>query len=305
MNYFLFSLVVKSDICLPNAPHIELSDRVPDVTITRIDKLDVNVASMKQVAAYCWCLPTSFLIHIPNLAQCYVYDGNQIDIQYDDGVDMGLLTAYIEGYLLAIILQQRGHLVLHGTVLKKNEQAIAICGMSGAGKSTLALALIQQGWNLLSDDVCAFDEKGNVLTGGTGIKVWPDIIETLALGEQPCFSEQLEKRQITMARHLPLLVNAAQPLRLNALYCLQPESMSITISEYVGMKKFAPLKANCYREQFLQAMETELLFMNYSSAFLRDVPVYKLQRDKHKLSNEGLNQLVNLVTESLTLKVKG
>ncbi|WP_351019449.1 hypothetical protein [Shewanella sp. AC91-MNA-CIBAN-0169] len=305
MNYFLFNLAVKSDICLPNAPYTDLSDAVPDVSITRIDKLDINVASMKQVAVYCWCLPTSFLIHIPNLALCHVYDGKHIDIEYDDCVDMGLLTAYIEGYLFAILLQQRGHLVLHGTVLKKNEQAIAICGVSGAGKSTLALALIQQGWSLVSDDVCAFDKNGNLLAGCTDIKVWPDIVETLALGEQPCFSPQLEKRQITMEPQLPLLVNSVQPLRLAALYCIEPESMSISISEFVGMRKFAPLRANCYREQFLQAMETELLFMNHCSAFFRDRPVYKLQRDKHKLSYEGLNQLVNLVTDSLPIQAIG
>jgi hypothetical protein len=52
-------------------------------------------------------------------------------------------------------------------------------------------------------------------------------------------------------------------------------------------------------------METELLFMNRSSAFLRDVPVYQLHRDKHKLSYEGLNKLVNLVTDSLSTKVTG
>ena len=50
---------------------------------------------------------------------------------------------------------QRKVLPLHGSAIAINGKAYAIIGDSGAGKSTLALAFLNRGYRLLTDDVIA------------------------------------------------------------------------------------------------------------------------------------------------------
>jgi serine kinase of HPr protein (carbohydrate metabolism regulator) len=41
-----------------------------------------------------------------------------------------------------------------------NGKAVLVCGGSGAGKSTVAAALVQRGYPLVTDDVCAVSPSG-------------------------------------------------------------------------------------------------------------------------------------------------
>ena len=302
MYFSIYNLTIKSDILLLNAITGSKTDN-PDVVVKRVDNIVVDLSQMQQVGAYCWCGPDALFLSIPNVAQCHIYNGQCIDIALTESADLGLVTAYIQGYFLAIILQQRKRMVLHGTTLQKGGQAIAICGASGMGKSTLAMALIGQGWQLIADDVCAFDEQGQVVSGCFEIKIWPDVINALSLDELPVFSSGLEKRQLTFANQACSADEAAPSYSLAAIYCLQTDAEQNAIDEYKGMQKFAPLKMNVYRTQFMAAMKTEIDFMKNCSAFISNIPVFKLSRDKCKLSKQGLEGLCSLVINSLQSKV--
>jgi hypothetical protein len=54
-------------------------------------------------------------------------------------------------------------LFLHAAVVARKEDALVLVGPSGAGKTTLALALVNRGWSLVSDDVAVLDPASGSL----------------------------------------------------------------------------------------------------------------------------------------------
>lgn len=312
MYYSLYNLTINSDFPLKNLPSFKESQPA-NIVIKHLDKLDVDVALLSQVGAYCWLNSSSFLLSIPRLADFYVRDGQSIEVALADGADMGLVVTYIEGYMLAVAMQQRGQLILHGTILQKNGSAIAVCGDSGSGKSTLAATLLTQGWQLVSDDVCVFDCHGKVLPGSPSLNIWPDVAEVLQLSEAEPFAATMAKLQYQP--QVPSMGNQDADARLGAfplvaVYCLSEEQdddqsgaldesvFAGVLSEFKGMRKFAPLKANRYRTQFTTAMGQDVLFMQQCSGFLANTPVYGLSRGKAKLSLVNLHAMSRLITDS-------
>lgn len=54
-------------------------------------------------------------------------------------------------------------LFLHAAVVARKEEALVLAGPSGAGKTTLALALVNRGWSLVSDDLAVLDPASGSL----------------------------------------------------------------------------------------------------------------------------------------------
>lgn len=298
MYYSLFNLTFDSQFPLVNIPIVSKPSG-QCIPINNIDKIDIDLSTMHQVGAYCWVSPSNFVLKVPQLAHFHVQGGQSISVAVEYGADAGLLTTYLQGYMLAILLQQRGHLVLHGTVLQRDGLGIAICGDSGSGKSTLAASLLQQGWALVSDDLCVFDSTGRVMLGCNDLKIWPDVACVLQMSGLSPFAQKLEKLQ-----YIPAIKTSsnecytARSYPLIAVYCLS-EEYGDDITEFKGMRKFAPLKANSYRSHFMPSMEHEALFMRLCSEFLGKTPVFALSRGKGKLSLEKLHELSFLVNDSL------
>jgi hypothetical protein len=83
-----------------------------------------------------------------------VRDGSSIHIDLrTDALDRATLSQYVTGACLALILSQRGFLVLHAGACVVGDGAVAFVGPSGAGKSTTVEAMRQAGHRVLSDDL--------------------------------------------------------------------------------------------------------------------------------------------------------
>ncbi|RKZ84878.1 MAG: hypothetical protein DRR19_17135 [Candidatus Parabeggiatoa sp. nov. 1] len=67
-----------------------------------------------------------------------------------------LLPSLTHGIVLRHTLAQiRSHLLFHAAALSKHEKGLILAADSGCGKTTLALALVRQGFKLLSDEAAA------------------------------------------------------------------------------------------------------------------------------------------------------
>jgi DNA polymerase III delta prime subunit len=67
-----------------------------------------------------------------------------------------LLPSLTHGIVLGHTLAQiRSHLLFHAAALSKHEKGLILAADSGCGKTTLALALVRQGFKLLSDEAAA------------------------------------------------------------------------------------------------------------------------------------------------------
>ncbi|QNI87084.1 hypothetical protein SynROS8604_00415 [Synechococcus sp. ROS8604] len=121
--------------------------------------------------------PGELRLTIPNMISFRVTNGDRISwCRLRSNVTNQTIRTYMLGSALGAALIQRGILVLHGNALEKHNRAIVCMGYSGAGKSTLAYALMQQGWNLLADDLVAVTPTGLILPGVPRIKLWRDAV---------------------------------------------------------------------------------------------------------------------------------
>jgi hypothetical protein len=70
-------------------------------------------------------------------------------------VAVEVLQQLLLGPVLAVLLEQRGYLVLHASSAMFEDGAVAFLGASGWGKSTLAAALHSRGHAIVADDFVA------------------------------------------------------------------------------------------------------------------------------------------------------
>jgi hypothetical protein len=93
------------------------------------------------------------------------------------------LALAVSGSGLALALEARGHLVLHGSCVAIEGRGVCLLGPSGAGKSTLAAALQAAGHTLVSDAMTALDleEAPRAFPGWGTLKLWPTTVSRLGL----------------------------------------------------------------------------------------------------------------------------
>ena len=83
--------------------------------------------------------------------------GQEIIISRAPGANLSLVRLYLVGKVLATLLYQRGLLVLHGSAVEVNGQAVCFVGSSYFGKSSIAASLHRCGHKVVADDVTALD----------------------------------------------------------------------------------------------------------------------------------------------------
>src|SRR5439155_11302653 len=116
------------------------------------------------------------------------------------GVHEVTLRLLLFGPVLAVLLHQRGRLVLHGSAVVLCGAAVGVLGASGWGKSTLAGLLHRRGHRFITDDVVAVDvEHGRTVAPGIPeLRLWPDT--AAALGHDPDVLPPLHPRHQKRAR---------------------------------------------------------------------------------------------------------
>lgn len=117
---------------------------------------------------YKWREKNIINIYDKNLGFFNVNDGKEIIVAPSDKLSKNELIHYISGLLFAVILFQRGYLVLHGSSLNINGNAVCFIGPPKIGKSTVAMLTHQQGHAVISDDILALKitENGAIIYPG-------------------------------------------------------------------------------------------------------------------------------------------
>jgi hypothetical protein len=140
-------------------------------------------ADANGAAAYLRFDSREAILALPALGGFAVRGGQEITVFSDPAADAGVLERHLVGNILAILLYQRGYLVLHASVVNIGGRAIAFLGEPGAGKSSTAAALLSQGHGLLADDTAALpncDPPGLVVPAFPQLKL--SLLAAQALG---------------------------------------------------------------------------------------------------------------------------
>lgn len=229
-----------------------------------------------------------------------VRDGKEIIIDPLPGVEERIIRLPLLGAVLAVLLHQRGFLVLHASSVAINSSAVAFLGEKGWGKSTMAATLYGRGHNLMADDVVAVDisnpKSPIVLPGFPQMKLWPDAA-TSSLGDDPETLPQVHPQAEKRARRVAdNFLQKALPLR--RIYVLggglEPKLRAIQPQEAIPH-----LISNSYMARFgkqlLQGMEAAI-HLRQCTSLIKDVPIYCLERP---CSLPLLSAIAQLVEEDI------
>jgi hypothetical protein len=116
----------------------------------------------------------------PGTVSMEIRGGRRITVSPDPAGDPDWIRELVLGPGLAILLHQRGFLVLHGSAVRVGDGALVILGDAGWGKSTFAAALDRAGCPLVADDLLPV--RGTALHPGLPrAKLLPDAIGALGL----------------------------------------------------------------------------------------------------------------------------
>lgn len=249
------------EICINAGP-------VPEPTV--IDPLDTR--------HYIDGCPEKLLINIPNTMRMMVVSGYSITYQALQDVQADEVRLYLLGSGLGALLMQRGFVVIHGNaVLKAKDDGAIICmGESGAGKSTTAIALMQRGLKVLSDDVCPIGPDGFVHPGIARAKLWGDSAAHLGVDT----SNLKRIRSVDAKYNLPLgSAHCITPQKIRAMFWLVPEDTdSVSIAPIEGMDKFTILHNNVYRPEYLHALGLRSAYLKQISEIAAKTLMFRVSR---------------------------
>lgn len=220
--------------------------------------------------------------------------GREITIDPNPTVDEERLRLFLLGPVLALLLWQRGYLVLHASAVEIGEEAVAFVGGCGWGKSTLAAGLHSRGYNLLADDVVAVHmdgQRNRVFPGFPRMKLWPDVAAGLgySLEALPRIYPDIEKRSCMASagpsqKALPLgLIYVIEEGLFHNVETLTPQEACIELVRHsYGIQRFQGVGAD---EHFLQCAK-----------LANSVSCRRLRRRR---SIEDLGHLLRLVEEDV------
>ncbi|WP_322417616.1 serine kinase [Mesorhizobium huakuii] len=196
--YQAYGLTIASDVALPELEPAEPA--AADILIA-IGTIDMPKPSSEAATIFrfesdrqylAWHAVGAFLIS----------DASRIDIEPAPGVDDALLAFPLLGPVMALLLHQRGLLVLHASAIAVAGSGAIFMGDKGAGKSTTASALIRAGHELLTDDVVALDlarpDAPMIVPGFPQIKLAADAAAAISLDQaelRPQVHPAIEKVQ--------------------------------------------------------------------------------------------------------------
>ena len=248
--------------------------------------------------------------------------GERLEWQrWDDSVsDRDIRTFAVTSGLGALAIQ-RGGLVLHGTALERDGEAILLLGHPAAGKSTLAWCLLQEGWRLLSSELVAVSPDGLVQPGMHQLKLWHDAAVAVDLNwaQLPPVRKGL-KRYALMAQDLTCM---PQPTPLRLIYSLnrakedsgkkddtetdvELQKVSIKASGYFSQTNaLMCLRNQAFHARTYRGMDAEAQLFMQAAALARTVPLHALiVLDGIKAMAKSLKEVDLMQPESMQQRKK-
>ncbi|RBP49932.1 hypothetical protein [Arenicella xantha] len=293
MNYYIaYELYVCSDVEIPElSPWLNGSEEEADVLICEADIQKDQKEAISQVGPFLYVDTNNVFLEVPDIAQFWVESGRRIAYQMSEGSSEEDLRAFLLGSCIGALLMQRGLFLLHGSSIQIGEGCVVCVGHSTAGKSSLAAAFMQDGYSIVSDDVCAISAEGEVIPGIPRIKINQDIAQSLKINTDTLrtvrancdgkFSLPLDKQ--FSSKRLPLL----------AIYEMLPEVGEVTIyNDLNTFECFSVLQKHLYRPRYSKAMGKAQFNLQHCGQIAASTRVSRIHRPRFQLTVKELPTLI-------------
>lgn len=275
-SYRLFGLTLSSALELPELiPAV--SDEVPDVVI-ELGK----VASQGEADQTPQPIEGGSAINVEGVARFAIRGGKRITVDALAGAPGRNVRLYLLGSAMGMLLHQRGILPLHANAVEVDGRAFAFMGPSGAGKSTLAAWFHDQGYRIVTDDVCVvrFGPDGQPIAspGLPRLRLWTEALE--ASGRQASgyrLSYVGDKEFDKFDVPIGVASIAGADAKLAAVYLLE-QGERLTISRLRGIEAAEAVFANTYRGGYLSPTGHVRLHWEACVRLIRTTPIYLCER---------------------------
>lgn len=276
-RYVVYGLRLASELELPELEP-DLTDGPPD-TVLRL--ADVRGLASQPVASGCFeAGPGYAFLALDRGAVARVASGREVALEPEVGSDPALVRAFVLGAVLALVLGQRGHLVLHASAVALTHGAVAFVGEKGWGKSTTAAALVGRGGSLLTDDLVVLDPCDSappcVRAGFAQMRLWPDALHRLGVAADglPQVFAATEKRRWDAGT---FDATAAPPLR--ALYVLG-HGERYEVERLAAPGAVAELLRHSFLRHLIGPTGLAASHLGQVAGVIRSVPVFRLGRPR-------------------------
>lgn len=150
-SYSAFDYTLDSDVLLPELP---LADGIEDVRI-EVGTVAEQQGATREKRSVVRCYHTeaeSYFDH-PAIGRLLITDGDTITVDPLPESNAEMVRQFLMGPGFRALFHQRGFLVLHGSAVAMNGDAVAFVGRCNAGKSTVAAACYVEGHGIVTDDI--------------------------------------------------------------------------------------------------------------------------------------------------------
>ncbi|MFB2974243.1 hypothetical protein ACE1CD_35210 [Aerosakkonema sp. BLCC-F183] len=264
-----------------------------DVVIRRgkVERTASEIANPKNLLLRANSQETCF--YVPKVAACLVRGTDEIIVDEDEGVEPGLLSNFIVGLPLAMLLHLRGIIVLHASAVAVNGAVVAFLGKSGEGKSTIAATLHKRNHPLVTDDILAIDINdttgATVLPSYPQLRLWPQSVTSI--GE---VAENLPRIFPNLEKRSKLVTDEFQPtpLPLKRIYVLG-EGTDLEIASINTQSAFLEITRQSYPDlELLKAIGTPDAKFHRCIKLANLIPAYQIKRPRDIYLLSELAQLI-------------
>lgn len=279
-SYIISGLSVACDLTLPGLIALPDVPVEPDVSI-RAGQVPEEPSEASGSGPNWWMTPDRFLISVPGIIRMLMVAGRDITYQFEGDTSPGDAAIFLSSTGFGILLQQRKRIVLHASAVRVRDQAVLFCGPSGAGKSTLAAALVDAGYDLVTDDFCgiAMEDDGMpwVQPDGRQLKLWQNSIDRLSLADRKTAPVRTRIEKFYVEPRAAI----AAPLPLGAVYVLRearPPNAPPGIERPNIVDGALLIRTNAYRPQLVKRMGQEQLYFQAAATIGQRSGVFTLTR---------------------------
>ena len=278
--YRTCGLNIASDLTLPSLLDSDTREAPVDATIAEGTVPEALEGPLVGEGSNWELSATQFLLKVPDCGSIWIGDRSRITYAPAPGQRAELLSAFLTGSVLGILLHMRGALVLHGSAIRVGDGAVMFCGPSGAGKSTISAALGRRGYPMLCDDLAPLvedAERGMLLyPDGRRHKLWDEAVNALALESRRGDVVQTQLHKF----HVEPVATINEPLPLRAIYELQTNETddAVSIGRASSLVSAAIVSRNAYRPQMMWQLGQQPSYFSGSAQIMRTGGIFELIR---------------------------
>ena len=190
------------------------------------------------------------------------------------------LRMFLTGSAWGALLYQRALLPVHASAVETEGGAALFCGRRGQGKSTLAALLSENGFRLISDDLCCVRVMGEgppvVHPSVPRFKLWADSIHQLGWDRNHGVQDQMRADKFHYVRHSQAEL---PPMAVKAVYLLNWGEAGF--ERLTGFSALNGLfNAATWRGDLLISAGNPADFFRQFGEIVRRVPVWEFRRPR-------------------------